>query len=195
MCSATLTLTILATQRQICCLSREKCAFFPFSFLVFFFSFFSSHCRGNLVVCSRDDFRWKKVVPYSHEHSMLQAGKALPSHHLLLQFREMLGMITPIPLHPKVPWSLFAALLTSSKNSSAAAQGAWNRARPAVGAWTASKGRESALKLQITSFWRRIFRNGLALSLYFSISVAISQLCLLAASTGCSFPLKDLYQS
>lgn len=59
------------------------------------------------------------------------------------------------------------------------------------------RGRQWTLKLKITS-WGRIFRNGLALSLYFSIltiSVAISQLCLLPASTGCSFPFKDLYQS
>lgn len=136
MCSTTLTLTILATQRQICCLSREKCLFFFLVFSWFFFSYF----HGNLVVCSRDDFRWKKVVLYLHdsEHSMLQAGKTLPStsHHLPLQFRENDHTQTPSLLSTLKP---VCSTVHCSKNSSAAAQGAWTRASPAVGAWTTSK--------------------------------------------------------
>lgn len=82
----------------------------------------------------------------------------------------------PEPFTQSTLESLFAALFTRSKT---ALQQHKVHETEQVQQWEpglARRGRESALKLQTTS-WRRIFRNGLAFNLYFSIlsiSMAIS---------------------
>lgn len=184
MCSATLTLNFGNLETNLLFKQREKCYFF---FLLL---------SGQP---DRPQQRWFQVEEscfvFAWQWAQYVTGwEDIAPHTIYLSSSgKGFGMITPRALHSKVPCSLFAALFTRSKNSSAAAQGARNRAGPAVGARPTSKRHRVSLPgeeyLGIAWLWVCTFPSSL-----FQWQSHL-QLCLLPASTGCSFSLQDLYQS
>lgn len=169
---------------------REKCFFFFFS-LTFMATWLStaemiSGRRKLFWICMTVSTVWNRVGRHCQAPPTIypcNSGKCLEWSH-------------PEPFTPKCPG---ACLQHCSLGLKTVVQQHQVHKTEQIQQWepgVPQRGRESALKLQITS-WGRIFRNGLALTLYFSfltISGAISELCLFPASTGCSFPLNDLCQ-